>query len=48
MPLNTKGKKIMKAMKKTYKTAKKAKAVFYATVNKGKVKGVKKTKSKNK
>jgi hypothetical protein len=42
MPLSTKGKKIMKAMKKQY-GAKKAKAVFYASANKGTIKGVKKT-----
>ncbi len=30
-PLTKKGKKIMKAMKKTYKSKKKAKQVFYAS-----------------
>ena len=51
MPLTTKGKKIMKAMKKQY--GKEAEAVFYASKNKGVIKGVikgvdktKKTKSK--
>jgi len=44
MPLTTKGKKIMKAMKKQY--GKEAKAVFYASKNKGVIKGVDKTKSK--
>jgi len=39
MPLTEKGKKIMKAMKKEY-GAKKAKKVFYASKNKGKIKGV--------
>ena len=39
MPLTEKGKKIMKAMKKEYGT-KKAKQVFYASKNKGKIKGV--------
>jgi len=39
MPLTDKGKKIMKAMKKEY-GAKKAKQVFYASKNKGKIKGV--------
>jgi hypothetical protein len=39
MPLTEKGKKIMKAMKKEY-GAKKAKQVFYASKNKGKIKGV--------
>lgn len=39
MPLTEKGKKILKAMKKEY-GAKKAKQVFYASKNKGKIKGV--------
>ena len=39
MPLTKKGKKIMKAMKKEY-GSKKAKQVFYASKNKGKIKGV--------
>lgn len=39
MPLTTKGKKIMKAMQKKY-GAKKGKQVFYASANKGKIKGV--------
>ena len=41
MPLNKKGKKIMSAMKKEYgkKTGEK---VFYASENKGTIKGVKK------
>ena len=42
MPLTTKGKKIMKAMKKQY--GKEAEAVFYASKNKGVIKGVDKTK----
>ena len=41
MPLNKKGKKIMKSMKKTYGSKKKAKQVFYASKNKGTIKGVK-------
>jgi len=41
MPLSSKGKKIMKAMKKEY-GVKKAKKVFYASANKGTIKGVKK------
>ena len=48
MPLTAKGKKIMKSMKKTY-GAKKAKKVFYASINEGKIKGAegpKKKKSK--
>lgn len=39
MPLTKKGKKIMKTMKKEY-GAKKGKKVFYASSNKGKIKGV--------
>jgi len=44
MPLTPKGKKIMKSMKKTYKTTKKTEEVFYSSVNKGKIKGVHKKK----
>ena len=50
MPLTTKGKKIMKSMKKQY-GKKKGEQVFYASKNKGKIKRVdkkivfKKTKS---
>jgi hypothetical protein len=39
MPLTKKGKKIMSAMKKEYGT-KKGEKIFYATKNKGKIKGV--------
>jgi len=39
MPITKKGKKIMSAMKKTY-GAKKGEEVFYASANKGKIKGV--------
>ncbi len=39
MPLTKKGSKIMKAMDKEY-GAKKGKQVFYASRNKGKIKGV--------
>jgi len=38
MPLSAKGKKILGAMKKEYGT-KKGKSVFYASINKGKIKG---------
>ena len=38
MPLNKKGRKIMKSMKDTY--GKDAKSVFYASKNKGIIKGV--------
>jgi hypothetical protein len=41
MPLNTKGQKIKAKMKKTY-GAKKGEQVFYASENKGTIKGVKK------
>lgn len=40
MPLNKKGKKIMRKMRKTYGDARKAASVFYASLNKGKIKGV--------
>ena len=39
MPLTSKGKKIMAAMKAGY-GSKKGESVFYASVNKGKVRGV--------
>lgn len=39
MPLTKKGSKIMSAMIKEY-GAKKGKSVFYASANKGKIKGV--------
>ena len=39
MPLTKKGKKIMKNMQKEY-GPKKAKSVFYASENKGTIKGV--------
>ena len=45
MPLTKKGKKIMKAIKKTY-GAKKGESVFYATAQKKKIKGVHKGKKK--
>lgn len=46
MPLNPKGKKILKAMTEHY-GAKKAKEVFYASINDGKITGVEgKTKKK--
>jgi len=45
MPLTKKGKKIKKAMEKEYGKEKGAK-VFYATENKGKIKGVTKKKKK--
>ena len=45
MPLNEKGKKIMKSMKKQY-GEKRGKTVFYASKNKGTIKGVEKKKKK--
>ena len=42
MPLTKKGKKIMRSMKKQY-GKKRGEQVFYATKNKGKIKGVKKS-----
>jgi hypothetical protein len=45
MPLTKKGSKIMTAMSKEY-GAKKGKEVFYASANKGKIKGVHKKKKK--
>ena len=44
MPLTEKGHKILAAMDKEY-GAKKGKSVFYASINKGKVKGAEGTKS---
>ena len=44
MPLNKKGKKIMANMKKEY-GSKKGKSVFYASANKGTIKGVERAKS---
>ena len=38
--MTVKGKKIKRAMKKTYKSEKKANEVFYASKNAGKIKGV--------
>lgn len=43
MPLTKKGSKIMKSMKKEY-GKKKGKQVFYASKNKGRIKGVEKKK----
>lgn len=41
MPLTEKGKKVMRELKKEY-GASKGESVFYAMVNKGKLKGVEK------
>lgn len=45
MPLTKKGKKIKSAMAKEY-GAKKGEQVFYATINKGKIKGAEKKRAK--
>ena len=47
MPLNEKGRKIMKSMKKQY-GSKRGETVFYASKNKGKIKGVEKNKKRSK
>ena len=45
MPLNKKGKKIMKSMKKQY-GKKQGEKIFYASKNKGVIKGVKNAKTR--
>ena len=45
MPLTKKGSKVLRSMKKQY-GAKKGTSVFYATINKGKIKGAHKVKRK--
>lgn len=47
MPLTPKGKKVMASMKKQYGAAK-AKHVFYAMINEGKLTGAEGTKKKGK
>ena len=47
MPLNEKGRKIMKSMKKQY-GPKRGETVFYASKNKGTIKGVEKKKKSSK
>jgi len=47
MPMTKKGKKIMKSMKEQY-GPKKGKEVFYASANKGVIKGVEKKSKKKK
>ena len=47
MPLNEKGRKIMKSMKKQY-GKKRGETVFYASKNKGTIKGVEKRKTRSK
>ncbi len=43
MPLSTKGETILGAMRKTYHSAKKAKRVFYSSINSGRIKGAEKS-----
>lgn len=43
MPLTPKGRKIMRAMRKTYGTKTAARRVFYASRNAGKLRGVDRT-----
>ena len=40
MPLTAKGKKVLRQMRKTYGSERKAKSVFYAMLNAKKLKGV--------
>lgn len=47
-PLNVKGEEIMSHMRKSYGSEKKAKQVFYASKNAGKIKGVEHAKKKKK
>lgn len=47
MPVTKKGKKILKSMEKSYGKDK-AEEVFYASINKGKIKGAEKKKRKAK
>ncbi len=47
MPLNEKGKTIMKSMRKQY-GKKRGEQVFYASKNKGTIKGVEKRKTRSK
>ena len=47
MVLTTKGKKVLKSMKKQY-GSEKGKQVFYASKNKGKIKKVERKNSRNK
>jgi hypothetical protein len=47
MPLNEKGKKIMRSMRKQY-GKKRGETIFYASKNKGTIKGVEKRKTRSK
>ena len=39
MPLTAKGKKVLASMRETYPSEKKATRIFYASINKGRIKG---------
>jgi hypothetical protein len=45
-PMTPKGKKILKSMRETYGSEKKAKSVLYASKNAGKITGIDKPKKK--
>ena len=46
MPMTGKGKRIMRSMMRSYKSASKAKRVFYASANSGKIKGMHRKRSR--
>lgn len=46
MPLTKKGKKVLKSMEESY-GKEKGKEIFYASINKGKIKGAEKKKRKS-
>jgi len=48
MPLTKKGRKIMRSMRKSYPSKKKAEEVFYASRNKGTIKGVERSRTARK
>lgn len=47
MPLTEKGKKILGSMKKSYGSEKKAKSVFYASINAGKLTGAERNRARS-
>jgi hypothetical protein len=46
MPLTRKGKKILRSMRSSYGSDKKAKEVFYSSINSGKIQGAEEKKKK--
>jgi hypothetical protein len=46
MPLSDKGRRILSSMRKTYGSEEKAKRVFYASANAGRIRGVEKGRGK--